>query len=149
MIKIQSKDGEIFVAEKVVVDRMRTIKDMMVNCGIEDDVDALVPVPAVTGRILKLVLAYANYHKDDPILDEDEAAAQTHHICAWDTAFLRVDKGTLFSLLGAAHYLNMSDLLALTSQAVANMMKGMSSSGIRSRFGIENDFVIAGDKAYH
>ena len=42
--------------------------------------------------------------------------------------------------LQAANYLNIKDLLELTCQTVADMIKGKTPEEIRRTFGIKNDF---------
>ncbi|CAN1337772.1 SKP1-like protein 1, partial [Linum perenne] len=49
----------------------------------------------------------------------------------WGTDFAKVDQATLFDLILAANYLNIKDLLDLTCQTVADMIKGKSPEEIR------------------
>ncbi|XP_010501534.2 PREDICTED: SKP1-like protein 4 [Camelina sativa] len=58
----------------------------------------------------------------------------------WDTEFVKVDQPTLFDLILAANYLNISGLLDLTCQAVADQMKGKTPDEMRAHFNIKNDY---------
>ena len=68
----------------------------------------VVPLPNVNAAILKKVIQWATYHKDDPPLPEDDENKEkrTDDICSWDADFLKVDQGTLFELILAANYLD-------------------------------------------
>lgn len=72
--------------------------------------------------------------------DDDPDKADDDDAKAWDAEFVKVDKSTLLDLIQAANYLNIKNLLDLTSQTVANMIKGRSPELIRKHFSIENDF---------
>ncbi|CAI0553858.1 unnamed protein product [Linum tenue] len=105
----------------------QTIKHM-----IEDDcADNGIPLPNVTGRILAKVIEYCKKHR---------GAAADGGLKSWDEDFVKVDQNTLFDLILAANYLNIKDLLDLTCQTVANMMKGKTPEEIRAIFNIKNDF---------
>ncbi|CAI0553857.1 unnamed protein product [Linum tenue] len=99
---------------------------------IEDDcADNGIPLPNVTGRILAKVIEYCKKHHEAPKPDG---------LKSWDEDFVKVDQNTLFDLILAANYLNIKDLLDLTCQTVANMMKGKTPEEIRAIFNIKNDF---------
>ena len=77
--------------------------------------EEVVPLPNVNAAILKKVIQWATYHKDDPPLPEDDENKEkrTDDICSWDADFLKVDQGTLFELILAANYLDIKVSLAL------------------------------------
>ena len=62
----------------------------------------------MNAAILKKVIQWATFHKDDPPLPEDDENKEkrTDDICSWDADFLKVDQGTLFELILAANYLD-------------------------------------------
>ena len=78
--------------------------------------EEVVPLPNVNAAILKKVIQWATYHKDDPPLPEDDENKEkrTDDICSWDADFLKVDQGTLFELILAANYLDIKVSLTLT-----------------------------------
>ena len=79
-----------------------------VNISIVIQDEEVVPLPNVNAAILKKVIQWATYHKDDPPLPEDDENKEkrTDDICSWDADFLKVDQGTLFELILAANYLD-------------------------------------------
>merc|ERR1712198_780997 len=121
-----------------------TIKTMLEDLGMDDDDEEVVPLPNVNAAILKKVITWATYHKDDPPLpDEKNKEKRTDDISSWDADFLKVDQGTLFELILAANYLDIKGLLDVTCKTVANMIKGKSPDEIRKTFNIKNDFTPA------
>ena len=52
----------------------------------------VVPLPNVNAAILKKVIQWATYHKDDPPLPEDDENKEkrTDDISSWDAEFLKV-----------------------------------------------------------
>ena len=107
-IKLQSSDGDIFPVDEEITKQSVTIKTMLEDLGVDEDKEELVPLPNVNAAILKKVIQWATYHKDDPPLPEDDENKEkrTDDICSWDADFLKVDQGTLFELILAANYLD-------------------------------------------
>ena len=164
IIKLQSSEGEVFDTDVNIAKCSGTIKTMLEDLGMEDGEDEIVPLPNVNSAILKKVIQWATYHKDDPqALDEDEnKEKRTDDISSWDADFLKVDQGTLFELILAANYLDIKGngyklsvlyiliqydkilgLLDVTCKTVANMIKGKTPDEIRKTFNIKNDFTPA------
>ena len=91
---------------------------------MDEDDEESVPLPNVNASILKKVLQWATYHKEDPpppevhfffehytltafnIQDDENKEKRTDDISTWDADFLKVDQGTLFELILAANYLD-------------------------------------------
>ncbi|CAN1226672.1 SKP1-like protein 1A [Linum perenne] len=138
-----SSDGESFQVEEAIAMESQTIKHM-----IEDDcAGEAIPLPNVHSKILAKVIEYCKKHVETPKLDAvstSNAAVSTSNaddsLKQWDTDFAKVDQATLFDLILAANYLNIKDLLDLTCQTVADMIKGKSPEEIRKIFNIKNDF---------
>ncbi|KAF6164039.1 hypothetical protein GIB67_028743 [Kingdonia uniflora] len=153
-ITLNSSDGESFEVDQVVAEESQTIKHL-----IEDDcADNPVPLPNVTSKILAKVIEYCKKHVESP---KSEDKAVDEELKTWDAEFVKVDQATLFDLiLGFAHnlkldiaihvnilgvkcaanYLNIKNLLDLTCQTVADMIKGKTPEEIRKTFNIKNDF---------
>jgi S-phase kinase-associated protein 1 len=74
---------------------------LLVDLGVEDDDEEPVPLPNVNAAILRKVIAWCTFHKDDPPPPEDDENKEkrTDDICSWDAEFLKVDQGTLFELI--------------------------------------------------
>lgn len=145
LIKLQSSDGEVFQVDFDIAKASVTIKTMVEDLGLEEDDEEIVPLPNVNAGILKKVIQWATYHKDDPpAADDDEGREKrTDDISSWDADFLKVDQGTLFELILAANYLDIKGLLDVTCKTVANMIKGKTPEEIRKTFNIKNDFTAA------
>eukprot|EP01104_Vermistella_antarctica_P003021 TRINITY_DN13196_c0_g1_i1.p1 TRINITY_DN13196_c0_g1~~TRINITY_DN13196_c0_g1_i1.p1 ORF type:complete len:179 (-),score=65.05 TRINITY_DN13196_c0_g1_i1:317-799(-) len=138
-VTLQSSDGEEFTIERDVAVASVTVKNMLDDIG---DSEATIPLPNVTGLILKKVVEYAEYHKSNPtaVTDEKKEEKRTDDIIPWDQEFCKVGQNTLFELIMAANYLDIKPLLDLTCKTVANMIKGKSPEEIRKTFNIKNDF---------
>ncbi|XP_058060058.1 S-phase kinase-associated protein 1 [Anopheles bellator] len=141
-IKLQSSDGETFETDVQIAKCSGTIKTMLEDLGMDEGDDESVPLPNVNSAILRKVLQWATYHKDDPmpVEDDDSKEKRTDDISSWDADFLKVDQGTLFELILAANYLDIKGLLDVTCKTVANMIKGKTPDEIRKTFNIKNDF---------
>lgn len=122
---------------------------MLEDLGIDESnsEEEIVPLPNVNSAILRKVIQFCTYHKDDPTptsTDDDEnKEKRTDDITSWDADFLKVDQGTLFELILAANYLDIRSLLDVTCKTVANMIKGKTPDEIRKTFNIKNDFTPA------
>lgn len=143
-IKLKSSDGEIFTVDLEVAKLSVTIKTMIEDLGYEDDEEE-VPVSNVNSAILRKVLEWAEHHKDDPPIpdDNENVEKRTDDIPSWDVDFLKVDQGTLFDLILAANYLDIKGLLDMSCKMVANMIKGKTPDEIRKVFNIPKDFTPA------
>ncbi|XP_050738997.1 S-phase kinase-associated protein 1 isoform X1 [Eriocheir sinensis] len=141
-IKLQSSDGDTFDVDVEIAKQSVTIKTMLEDLGMDEDEEEVVPLPNVNAAILKKVIQWCTYHKDDPPLpdDDDNKEKRTDDISSWDADFLKVDQGTLFELILAANYLDIKGLLDVTCKTVANMIKGKTPDEIRKTFNIKNDF---------
>ncbi|XP_010438976.1 PREDICTED: SKP1-like protein 4 [Camelina sativa] len=140
-IILKSSDGEIFEVDEAVAVESLTIKHM-----IEDDCASNgIPLPNVTGAILAKVIEYCKKHVEAAAeadgADKDFCGnTENSELNTWDTEFLKVDQPTLFELILAANYLNISGLLDLTCKAVADQMKGKTPDEMRAHFNIKNDY---------
>ena len=161
IINLRSADNELFPVDIEVAKKSVTIKTMLDMLDIGEDDNEEVPIPNVNAAILKLVIQWATYHKDDSQPNDDENtntrcfcwqlgleqalsqisfAAENINISDWDASFLSVDQGTLYELILAANYLDIKGLLTVTCGTVANMIKGKTVEEIRKHFNIKNDF---------
>ncbi|CAL1275136.1 unnamed protein product [Larinioides sclopetarius] len=118
---------------------------MLEDLGMGDIVQEVVTLPNVKSAILKKIIQWATYHRDDPIPHEDDDSEENHmvKISSWDANFLKVDQSTLYELIVAANYLDIKGLLDITCKTVANMMKGKTTKEIREMLNIKNDLAHA------
>ncbi|XP_010506934.1 PREDICTED: SKP1-like protein 16, partial [Camelina sativa] len=135
-VVLTSSDGETFEIEEAVARKLQIIGHM-----IDDDcADKAIPLANVTGKILALVIEYCKKHVDDKDSTKEEEA-KAEELKTWDVEFMKnIDIETTFSIILAANYLNVKDLLDLTCQSVADHIKDMSPEEIRTIFNIECDF---------
>jgi S-phase kinase-associated protein 1 len=119
-----------------------TVKNLIEDTGI----DSAIPLPNVTGNILRKTLEFCKYHTEHPASPPPPQGAgaeeikRTDDLCSWDQDFCKVDQPTLFELILAANYLDIKPLLDVTCKTVANMIKGKTPEEIRKTFNIVNDF---------
>jgi S-phase kinase-associated protein 1 len=135
-VKLKSSDDEMFEVDEAVAFESQAVKNMIEDTGI----DAPIPLPNVSSKILAKVIEYCKYHVENQKTNEDKPATPEDEIKAWDADFVKVDQATLFDLILAANYLNIKNLLDLTCQTVADMIKGKTPEEIRKTFNIKNDF---------
>lgn len=139
VIKLQSSDGTIFETKPQVVQCSGTIRQFLESMPRKDDI---LPLPNVNSAILRMVLEWADFHKDDPIptRDEDEECRRNASvISSWDANFLKVDESTLSQLTKAARYLDIKDLLDVICKTYANLIIGKRPEEISNRFKIHSD----------
>ncbi|KAF7829548.1 SKP1-like protein 1B [Senna tora] len=130
-ITLLSSDNEAFEVDISVAMQSQTLKYMIEDGCTENGI----PLPNVNSKILSKIIEYCNKHKSHhhPSNTDDE-------LTKWDSHFLKVDQETLFDIILASNYLNIKNLLDLTCETVANMIKGKTPEEIRKTFNIKNDF---------
>ncbi|CAN6604784.1 suppressor of kinetochore protein 1 [Trichomonascus vanleenenianus] len=140
MVKLKSSDGVTFDVDKKVAMKSVLLKNMIEDTG---DDDTEIPIGNVSSNVLKKVLEYCEYHKDDPEPNEEAAERSrktAENISEWDTKYLSVDQEMLFEIILTANYLDIKPLLEAGCKTVANMIRGKSPEEIRKTFNIQNDF---------
>lgn len=136
-IKLRSSDGIIFETSLEVAKCSDTIKTMLEDLGINENVNEVVPLPKVTSKTLIKILEWADHHKDDT---EIIITKNIDELSLWDLDFLKVDQETLFDIILAANFLDIKNLLDISCTAVANIMKGKTPEELRNTFNIKDDF---------
>ncbi|XP_017138711.1 S-phase kinase-associated protein 1-like [Drosophila miranda] len=137
-IKLQSSNGEDFDVDVRFLKCSGIIKGLLEDGDKEDKKKEPLVLLNVNSDILRLVLIWAEYHKDDPEPPEDEAAFErsTDDIIPWDNEFLKVEQSTLVELMLAANYMDIKGLMHLIAKHLANMIKGKIPEQIRQTFHI-------------
>ncbi|OVA07439.1 SKP1 component [Macleaya cordata] len=135
VIILKSYNGDTFEVDEAVALESETIKQMIED-GCADDG---IPLPNVTGNILAKVIEYCKKHVEmSSKLEDDE---EKENLKKWDADFVKmIDQVTLFHIILAANYLNIKNLMVLTCQAVADIIKDKSVEDVRKIFNIDNDF---------
>lgn len=69
-----------------------TLCYLVISVGMDEGEEEVVPLPNVNAAILKKVVQWCTYHKDDPPLpdDDDNKEKRTDDISSWDADFLKV-----------------------------------------------------------
>jgi len=120
---------------------------MLNNLGVDEpSEDDVVPLANITSEILRKVIEWSTYHKDDPEPDEhakDYYEKLTSEITGWDVEFFKMEKETLFKVVEAANFLEVKGLLDKACKAVANLIIGKTPEEIRKTFNVKNDFTPA------
>uniref|UniRef100_W6NB46 SKP1 component and Exonuclease domain containing protein n=1 Tax=Haemonchus contortus TaxID=6289 RepID=W6NB46_HAECO len=137
-VKVVTKDDCVFHVPRDVIHMSKTINTMISDLGV--DSNDPIPICNVNGATMKKVLDWCAHHKNDPPLTEDKNKTRTSEISAWDKQFFSVDQETVFELILAANYLDISGLLDVVCRVVANMINGKTPDEIRRTFNIINDF---------
>ncbi|ODV58725.1 Scskp1-Sccdc4-Cpd peptide complex [Ascoidea rubescens DSM 1968] len=151
-IVLVSKDGKIFTVEKEVVMKSVVLANIIseslnINEDDQDDDDQIpqdieIPVSNVDSVTLKLVLQWLEHHVNTDFDGKDKEIGidENTTVPAWDKNFLQVDDSTLYEIMLAANYLNIKPLLDICCKLVAEKIKQMSYSEIRTQFNITKQF---------
>ena len=101
--------------------------------------------PNISSTILRKVIQWATYHKDDPAPPPIDHKKETtaDDISSWDADFLKVDHQTLLEIILAANFLDIQGLCDVSCQTVAKMLIGKNPEDMRNIFNIKNDFSLA------
>eukprot|EP00253_Pinus_taeda_P018190 PITA_18190 len=135
-VTLKSSDNQLFHVTEAVASESEYMKMM-----IEDtDTANAIPLLNVYSKILSKVMEYCKYHVKAQMLAAGKSAISEDEIRTWDEEFVKVDEATLSDLILAADYLHIKNLLDLTCQNVADMIKDKTPEEIRKIFNIENDF---------
>ncbi|KAJ4459768.1 putative E3 ubiquitin ligase complex SCF subunit sconC [Paratrimastix pyriformis] len=127
IITLIAADGEAFVLEKHVACRMGVVKTML---DLAEDQE-VVPLPNVEAADLRKVIEFIQYHAD--------LSRPPEEMHLWDSKFISVDHDALFHIMLAANYLDVEPLLALTTEKLAQELRGKTPDEIRTAFEIKND----------
>uniref|UniRef100_A0A0E0AMY4 SKP1-like protein n=1 Tax=Oryza glumipatula TaxID=40148 RepID=A0A0E0AMY4_9ORYZ len=134
MITLKSNEGKAFVVTEASARQSTTIGHM-----IDDDCTReAVPLPNVDSKTLEKVIEYFDEHANNKADTDDEKAA----LDKFDKDFigeLDGDKTFLFDVTMAANYLHAQGLLDLTTQCIADTIKGKTPEEIRTAFNIAYD----------
>uniref|UniRef100_I1QCD3 SKP1-like protein n=2 Tax=Oryza glaberrima TaxID=4538 RepID=I1QCD3_ORYGL len=134
MITLKSNEGKAFVVTEASARQSTTIGHM-----IDDDCTReAVPLPNVDSKTLEKVIEYFDEHANNKADTDDEKAA----LDKFDKDFigeLDGDKTFLFHVTMAANYLHAQGLLDLTTQCIADTIKGKTPEEIRTAFNIAYD----------
>jgi S-phase kinase-associated protein 1 len=142
-IKLQSSDNQVFALELAAAKQSTTLRTMLEDLGIGDEVDTeVIPLPNVRSEILRLIVDWSVRHKDDPILTDDDDLkfynTNFEDLPEWDRNLVSgLNTSVLFELTLAANYLDIAGLLNLACKGIANLMNGKSPEELRKCFNVQ------------
>lgn len=145
-IHLKSSDGQIFDTDEAIAKWSVTMKRMLEDVGMVEDL--VIPLDNVSSTILRKILEWTNYHKDDEnpiaeIVDIGSRDAKTVDIGPWDADFLKTDLSTLIEIFNAANYLDIKWLQDLIATTIGdNFIKGKTVEEIRHTFNQKNDLAV-------
>jgi S-phase kinase-associated protein 1 len=148
-VTLSCGDGTVFTVERYIVDMSQTITTLVED--LEDQPDAVIPLLNVSGPVMAKVIEFCRHHCAPPVADSSAAGPSTSRQTdikredseatkKWNAEFLEIEQSALFDLILAANYLNIAELLDVTCDKVADMMKNKTPEEIRKTFNIKNDF---------
>jgi S-phase kinase-associated protein 1 len=158
-ITLESNDHVEFTLDVKAAQKSSTIKDMLDDLAEAESTETpRIPLssPESTSANVKLFVEWAEHHKDDPVLSEEEEKSKykgNTELSQWDRDFMNrmagVDLATLksdvnamssmqkiFDFLLLVNYLAATPAVHLCCKVVANVIKGKTPEEIRTLFGI-------------
>jgi S-phase kinase-associated protein 1 len=137
-IKLSSSDGKVFEVPEKVANMSLTVESIITDVGNK----AEIPLPNVTGTVLAKIMEYCQYfvNAKEECKEGDAPKPTEDQIKTWEQEYLQIEQSVLFDVILAANYMNIKELLDLTTKHVASMIKGKTPEQIRILFGIKNDF---------
>lgn len=134
VFKLSSKDKRVFLVEQKHAFISTLIKTSLEN----DDKAGELPMPAVTGSILELIVKYMQEHKgiEPPIIEKPLRSKLMSDICPhkWDAKYIDdigENRAQLYELILAANYMDIKSLLHLGCAKVASLIKGQPLDKIK------------------
>ncbi|KAH7687494.1 S-phase kinase-associated protein 1 [Dioscorea alata] len=133
MVTLVSSDEKEFEVEERVA-KMSNLLKAMIEGGVS--MNKPIRIVIVSGDVLGTVLEYCEKHAKAGEGEEQKAMMEE-----FDQEFMeKTNLDVLYGLMVASNYLEIEGLLELTTQRVADMIKGKKPEEIRELFGIKNDF---------
>ena len=87
---METEDGEIIGVDIKIANVSGTIAGLLESMNVEKTEDEItIPLPNVKSKVLRLVLQWAEHHKDDaPVVIDEKTDKTKIEISAWDKDFL-------------------------------------------------------------
>jgi S-phase kinase-associated protein 1 len=138
-LTLTSADNQKIQIDSKSAERSHLLKGLIADYNQKEDI----PLPDIKYDILKKVVEYLAHYKDKepsqipkplPTSDLKDVTDE------WDVNFINgIDLDSVFDLINAANYMDISSLLDLSCAKIASLMKGKSAAEIRAMFNIECD----------
>ena len=138
-LNLVSSDNQKIQIDSKSAERSQLLKGLLADYDQKDEI----PLPDIKFDILKKVVEYLTFYKDKTPreipkpLPSPNLAEVTDE---WDVNFINgIDLDSVFDLINAANYMDISSLLDLACAKIASLMKGKTAEEIRAMFNIECD----------
>lgn len=92
ILKLKSKDGEVFDVEKPIALQINFVKGMLEDVDEADGME--IPMGEVEAAILAKVVEFCKFHHQREI-----SQISADEVDRWEKSFVQVDKSTLFQLI--------------------------------------------------
>ncbi|KAJ0964069.1 hypothetical protein J5N97_029191 [Dioscorea zingiberensis] len=135
MVKLISSEGEQFEIELEVAKQSPIIAQIIEHYHGEGP--AIAPLANVPAAVLNKILHYCKMHARE--YEPEEHGSRSEELNKWDAEFMKMDLLELFDVMEAANNMEITKLLDLTCQTVANMIKAKTPEEIRRIFQIKNN----------
>ncbi|KAI0553517.1 s-phase kinase-associated protein 1 [Xylaria curta] len=138
-----SSDGIEVQATHESVLQSITLGSCLEILDAEHTTDKPIPVPGVTGDILKKVVEWCEQHCSDPVPrpDDNKTTKIILAIPDLDAEFFKpLDKDMLIQVANAANYLDIPLLLQQAVYVIANYLKSKSTEEMCEFLNVESDF---------
>ena len=138
-LNLVSSDNQKIQIDSKSAERSQLLKGLLEDYDQKDEI----PLPDIKFDILKKVVEYLTFYKDKTPreipkpLPSPNLAEVTDE---WDVNFINgIELDSVFDLINAANYMDISSLLDLACAKIASLMKGKTAEEIRAMFNIECD----------
>ncbi|MCJ1245956.1 hypothetical protein MMC30_003160 [Trapelia coarctata] len=141
-MKLLSCDNVAVTVNKEAVIRFSgLVRNLVEDLEEEEDLNEGILIKNINGTDLSKILDWCEHHQADPASQEtnEPNGPKRKEIGDWDRKFFEVPQETLFGIILGANFLDMTELLDMGCQTVADMIKGKSSEEIRSLFNLVDD----------
>ncbi|GMR60030.1 hypothetical protein PMAYCL1PPCAC_30225 [Pristionchus mayeri] len=149
LVRLVSSDQQEFTVEPKVAKMSKTVAALMEVMNMDEEANEeifennSIPLPNLTAEVLKRVIEWCEYHKNDSAKKEENDSAknrrwtgEVHYGYPMDEK----NQKPIFDLLVAANYLDIKGLMDNVAKTIANIIKGKAPQEIRDYFHIVNDF---------
>ena len=140
--------------QKIEIDRESAKKSGLLNGLISSPNQQQDPIqlPDIKMNILNKIIEYLTHYKDKVPKDIPKpmpSANLNEVVDEWDANFINsIEIDSVFDLINASNYLDITSLFDLSCAKIASLMKGKTSQEIRTMFNVECDLTEEELKEY-
>ncbi|KAE9590512.1 hypothetical protein Lal_00022955 [Lupinus albus] len=140
LISLKTADGETFQVSPIIVKQMETVQNFIEDESSVSITSSIIPLPNVNASELSKIIDYLEYHHNFRKVGEN-AESNDDEAKEFDEKFMKgFSDDELKTLLIAANYLNVKELLELLFQTLADHIENKSVEYVRNFFGIVSTY---------